>query len=291
MIIDTFPFNKDFNALEIRYEELKEVVDLFVASESMFTHSGLKKDLHLSKAIDVLGKMEDKLVVLPSRKKPLTRNPRTREMLQRQEITKYLRSLDLLPTDLIIHSDCDEIPRASVIRELSRIEKEVDALLELDNYANYLNAQDGVWLRGRVQSWGKFRSIQHMRADIFIHNSANHRRHNLPVMRLTDFWSTRRFPLNRLPEFIRVNTLQIYQNAGWHFNNLFSEDEIIRKIESSCHTEWNTFEVRRNAIVNFKNAADIYTGKSHEIVEIDSSFPACIQKDIRKWSKFIFANI
>lgn len=43
MIIDTFPFNKDFAALEIRIEELKGVVDIFVASESAYTHSGHAK--------------------------------------------------------------------------------------------------------------------------------------------------------------------------------------------------------------------------------------------------------
>ncbi len=288
MIIDTFPFNRDFNALEIRYEELNKVVDLFIASEASFTHSGLKKDLHLSNASDVKRIMGDKLIILASNKKRFTRNPRTREMLQRQEITKYLKSLNLRPSDLIIHSDCDEIPRASVIQELSRSAGEVDALLVLDNYANYLNTKDGVWSRGRVQSWSKFRSIQKMRADIFIHNSASHRRHNMPVMRLTDFWSSRRFPFNRLPEFIKINPLQVFGSAGWHFNNLFSEDEIIRKIESSCHTEWNTLEIRANALHNFKNASDIYTGKKHEIVEIDTTFPLFVQENRRRWSKFIF---
>ncbi|CAN2170189.1 Glycosyl transferase, family 17 [Candidatus Nanopelagicaceae bacterium] len=288
MIIDTFPFNRDFNALEIRYEELKNTVDLFIASEAAFTHSGIPKELHLTNAFELRRMMGKQLVVLAAKKKPLTRNPRTREMLQRQQITTYLKSLRLSDSDLIIHSDCDEIPRASIVKELSFQKSPVDAILELDNYANYLNARDGVWSRGRIQSFGQFRSIQHMRADIFIKAASKYRRHRLPFMRLTDFWSSKRFPFNVLPEFIRGADIQIVENAGWHFNNLIDESEIVQKIESSCHVEWNTEDVRINALSNYRNAADIYTGQKHQIVEIDETFPSYILLNQDRWKRFIF---
>lgn len=288
MIIDTFPFNKDFNALEIRYEELKNTVDFFVASESAFTHSGLPKELHLTNAVEVRSKMGEQLVVLGSRKKPLTNNPRTREMLQRQEITRYLKTIDLNPFDLIIHSDCDEIPRASVVNELVRREEPVNVILELDNYANYLNARDGIWSRGRVISKSEFRTIQHMRADIFIRKASEFRRHRLPVMRLTDFWSSKRFPFNYLPEVVSLRNFEVISKGGWHFNNLMQESEIIQKIESSCHTEWNTSEVRKNAINNYRKASDIYTGHKHEIVAIDNTYPRYIVENLEKWEPYIF---
>ena len=291
MIIDTFPFNKDFNALEIRYEELKNVVDMFVVSESVFTHSGISKELHLQNATGVRNKMGSQLVVLTSRKRVFTKNPRTREMLQRQEITRFLKGLNLKPLDLVIHSDCDEIPRASIVRQVAQSNAEIDALLELDNYANYLNTKDGFWQRGRIQSWNKFRSIQHMRADIYIHNSASNRRHQLPVMRLTDFWSPKRYPLNKFPELIKINTLQVFKNAGWHFNNLIDEESIIEKIESSCHVEWNTPEVRAKAIHNYKNALDIYTGAKHKVISIDETYPRHVVENIDRWSQFIFPTI
>ena len=288
MIIDTFPFNKDFNALEIRYQELKDVVDLFIASESSFTHSGLSKELHLTKKNPMKDLMGKQLVILASTKNPRTKNPRTREMLQRQEITKYLRKLELNSRDLIIHSDCDEIPRASVISELVANSEPVDAILELDNYANFINARDGFWPRGRIQSFIHFRSIQHMRADIFVQQAFSSRRHNLPFMRLTDFWSTKRFPLNMLPQYVAQRNLPIIKRAGWHFNNLFDENEIIEKIESSCHTEWNTEEVRASALANYRNARDIYTGSKHFISEIDDEYPSSITSNLDRWSTFIF---
>ena len=288
MIIDTFPFNKDFNALEIRYEELKDVVDLFVVSESAFTHSGMKKDLHLKNATGLRNKIGPQLVVLSCNKRPLTKNPRTREMLQRQEITRFLKRLNLKPLDLVIHSDCDEIPRASIIQDIALSNLEADYLLEFDNYANFLNARDGFWRRGRVQSWNRFRSIQHMRADIFIQKAADQRRHKLPLMQLTDFWSPKRFPLNKFPEFVKINPLKVIQNAGWHFNNLIDEDAIIEKIESSCHVEWDTPEVKARAIQNYRNASDIYTGAKHAVIEIDESFPNCVTSNLQRWSHFIF---
>ncbi len=292
MIIDTFPFNKDFNALEIRYEELKDTVDLFVASEASFTHSGIPKELYLTNAPEIRKIMGRQLVVIAAKKKPLTRNPRTREMIQRQEITKYLKTLRLSKTDLIIHSDCDEIPRATIVKDLKSRKTSVDVILELDNFANYLNAKDGVWPRGRIQSFSHFRSIQHMRADIFIFKAAKHRRHRLPFMRLTDFWSSKRYPFNALPEFIKVKELQILEKSGWHFNNLIDESEIIQKIESRSHVEWNTEAVRMNAILNYKNGRDIYTGAKHEIVEIDSTYPKCVVENITRWKRFIFdANL
>jgi hypothetical protein len=288
MIIDTFPFNKDFNALEIRYQELKDVVDLFIASESPLTHSGLSKELHLSNNNPMKDLMGKQLVVLASTKNPRTQNPRTREMLQRQEITKYLKKIKLNSKDLIIHSDCDEIPRASVISEMAAKSVPVDVILELDNYANYINARDGVWPRGRIQSFVYFRSIQHMRADIFVQKAFSHRRHNLPFMRLTDFWSSKRFPFNMLPEYVSNRNLPLIKNAGWHFNNLIEEHEIIEKIESSCHTEWNTKEVKASAIYNYRNAMDIYTGSKHFICEIDDSYPKSITSNLVRWSPFIF---
>lgn len=287
MIIDTFPFNKDFNALEIRFEELRGTVDLFVASESAFTHSGLPKELHLTNASNIQRLMGKQLRVLALTKSPTTRNPRTREMIQREQITKFIRTLDLESHDLISHSDCDEIPRASVLHELDCRDELVDVILNLDNYANYLNMKDGTWPRGRVQSYNNFRSIQKMRADIFIAKAGDNRRHNLPFMRLTDFWSSRRYPFYLIPEYIKFQPLEIIERAGWHFNNLISEDEILQKIESSCHIEWNTPEVRAKAIENYRNGRDIYTGQAHLKVELDQHYPQCITANPSRWLPYI----
>jgi len=291
VIIDTFPFNRDFKALEIRFNELIEVVDLFVVSESWFTHSGKKKPLYLKENINRLDmKIQNKLVVLSDEKTHIVKNPRIREMIQRERISKFLREIDLSSTDLILHSDCDEIPRATtlLVLDLKSSDTNVDAILELDNYANYLNLSSGKWLRGRVQSFSLYKGIQNMRKDIFLFQAGAQRRHSLPFIRVPDFWTTRRFGLHLIPSKFEKLDLQIVPNAGWHFNNLFLKNEIIKKIENSSHVEWNTDRVRDRAIKNFESGCDIYTGMKLSVVKIDETFPKYITSNLDQWAQYIY---
>ena len=50
-VFDCFSFWKEFVALEIRLEELWDVVDYFIIIESKYTHSGEEKKFHLSENI------------------------------------------------------------------------------------------------------------------------------------------------------------------------------------------------------------------------------------------------
>jgi beta-1,4-mannosyl-glycoprotein beta-1,4-N-acetylglucosaminyltransferase len=291
MIIDTFLFNKDFNALEIRLNELYDAVDLFVISESTFTHSGKKKPLYLRENFyQIDNKFRNKLSLLSDSSKQLVKNPRIREMLQRERISKYLRTLNLDPKDLISHSDCDEIPRATTLLDLKMksSESKIDAILELKNFANHINLSAGVWVRGRVQSYSIYKGIQNMRKDIFLFNSASQRRHSIPLIRIPDFWTTRRFGFHAIPNIYRKPNLLVISNAGWHFNNLFPKEEIIKKIESSCHVEWNTDAVRQKAIDNFDAGRDIYTGVQYKIVNIDKNYPAYITDNPERWVDYVF---
>lgn len=291
MIVDTFPFNKDFNTLKIRLNELFEVVDLFIASESRFTHSGRRKPLFLSENFkDIDKNFQKKLVVLSDNTKHIVINPRIREMIQREGISKYLGDFNLKNEDLISHSDCDEIPRAKTLEflALKSKNKPINALLELRHFHNYLNLTSGTWLRGRVQSFSLFKGIQNMRKDIFLFMAASQRRHPLPIIRIPDFWTTRRFGIHFLPSKFTISNLEVIRDAGWHFNNLFLEEDIIYKIKSSSHFEWNKETILENAVKNLKDGRDIYTGEKYSPVKIDETFPSYITNNINRWSKFIF---
>lgn len=290
MIIDSFPFNKDFLALEIRLNELYDLVDLFIACESNVTHSGLRKPLYLSEN-EEFQKRFKKLKVLVKEKSYFVSNSRIREMLQRQHITKFLKELNLNQSDVIIHSDCDEIPRSSVIKNIikSNESSNINFLLELDAFANKLNLYSGKWVRARVQSYKLFKSIQHMRQDIFIRDAIKQKRFTAPILRISDFYTTRRFGLHKIPINVRnYKPPIVVNNAGWHFNNLMPENEIIYKIENSSHIEWNTEIIRKNAINNFRTGRDIYTGEKMQVVQIDESFPLYVSNNKGYWKKFIF---
>jgi beta-1,4-mannosyl-glycoprotein beta-1,4-N-acetylglucosaminyltransferase len=96
MIIDTFLFSDDFNALKIRLKELSEVVNLFIISESKYTFSGKRKELYLTENLSQLGEYSKKIVIVKNTRKHLTLIPWTREHRQRQLITKYLKKSNLI---------------------------------------------------------------------------------------------------------------------------------------------------------------------------------------------------
>lgn len=286
MIIDTFMFDKDFAALKIRLAELYDTVDLFIISESSYSHSGIVKPLNLTENLLLFSKYIDKILILTDTRKHLTKNPRIREQIQRNIITKQIKKMEFKSGDLIIHSDCDEIPRASVIQSLTS--KDTNAVLQFNNYANYLNLSDGIWERCRVISFKNFNSIQALRQDIFIRSAYDSRRIRWPFLWIPDFFTTRRFYLNFFPKFISFPNLEVIFNAGWHFNNLFPPSVIITKITNSSHVEWNTHKVRSSAMENYSQGRDIYTGKKFKLENIDESYPECVFTNIQEWQDFIF---
>lgn len=292
MIIDTFPFNKDFNALKIRLNELYDVVDLFVIAECSYTHTGKRKPLYLSQKMDMYAEFSDKIKIVSSSKNYFTTNPRIRESRQRQLITRYLNKMRLTESDLIIHSDCDEIPRRSIIEKIAKAKTSCNIILELDMFSTRLNLYDSLWARGRVVSGDNYRSIAKLRQDIFLYNNYDLRRYNLPLIRVPDFWTHKYYWLWMFPQFVRAKpNLQVVKNAGWHFNNLFPLDQIIEKVEAGSHYELNTEEVKTNLIRYHSLGREIYTGRQLKIVPIDETYPEIVRQDLISWSDFIYKSI
>jgi hypothetical protein len=128
--------------------ELGDTADLILVSESRFSHSGRIKPLYLENNLDFVGKYRDKVILVNPEPEKSFKNPRFQEIYQREAITKYIFSNNLASGNFIIHSDCDEIPRAAVIRDLMDRSNTGSYLLELNNYANALNLSDGKWQRG-----------------------------------------------------------------------------------------------------------------------------------------------
>ena len=288
MIIDTFSFNKDFNALKIRLSELYDVVDLFVVAESAYTHSGKKKPLHLSENIHNFSKFSSKIKIVSNKRKYLTINPRIREARQRELITRYLKSINLTKHDLIIHSDCDEIPRGKIIADIKKNNTTCNILLELSAYSTRLNLYEGQWTRARVVSGDLFKSIAKLKQDIFLFSNLDLRRHNFPLIRISDFFSHRYFGLWNLPQIVwRKPDITVIKNGGWHFNNLFPLDQIIEKIESSSHQELNTKEIKAKVLEHYKAGQDVYTGRQYKPVPLDQSFPQCITENLPEWADYI----
>ena len=112
MIIDCFPFFNELDLLEVRLNELKDVVDMFVITESTHTFSGIDKPLHF---IDNKERFKGFNIVYTVYKPDKKLTPAEYEVLQKQF------NLDVAfgmaePGDIIMHGDVDEIPNAAVVR-------------------------------------------------------------------------------------------------------------------------------------------------------------------------------
>lgn len=138
-VFDLFPFFNELDVLEIRLNELDPIVDCFVICESEETYGGDKKPRYLQDNFARFAAFRHKIVhiVLPKlypqySKGTLHQNVpgakasdirtlgREREAYQRDQILDpFLKRCNPQDDDLVIFSDCDEIPsRAAVERIL-----------------------------------------------------------------------------------------------------------------------------------------------------------------------------
>lgn len=115
MIIDACLFFNELDLLELRLSELAAVVDRFVIVEANRTHKGTLKPLYFAENHARFAQWEDKIVhvvcALPGDEGiPAIRR---REMMQRNAILQGVKNCQ--DDDVILISDCDEIPRAHLI--------------------------------------------------------------------------------------------------------------------------------------------------------------------------------
>ena len=112
-IYDGFMFFNELELLEIRLNELDQVIDKFILVESPVTHSGNPKPLYYQENAHLFKKFHDRIihvVYIP----PDTQDSWVREKGQRDAIR--LGVPELKDGDFVIISDADEIPSAESIK-------------------------------------------------------------------------------------------------------------------------------------------------------------------------------
>jgi beta-1,4-mannosyl-glycoprotein beta-1,4-N-acetylglucosaminyltransferase len=208
MIVNAFIFYNELDLLEIRLNELKDVVDLFVLVESTQTFAGKPKPLfyllNQERFYDFSHRIQHVVVTdMPHS----GANRWAREMWQRDCIRRGLPALT--SSDWIMVTDADEIPRADVVARLPAIGKHWQGTgldwcrLKLDMY--YYSYEQ------RISSeW----SIAAHRGHVFTTGAEAHGRQK------------------DCPLYI--------ENGGWHFSYLGSPTDIRTKLESFSHSEYDT---------------------------------------------------
>jgi len=155
-IYDCFTFNNELDILEIRLNELYDVVDRFIIVEALKTHSNRSKELCFHNNLKRFEKFLHKITYLVVESFPYTDSWGI-ERYQRDYIMKGLEGCK--DNDIIIISDVDEIPRYERIKEY----KLEDGLctFEQDLFYYYLNCKaiDQVWRWSKILPYSTLKKM------------------------------------------------------------------------------------------------------------------------------------
>jgi beta-1,4-mannosyl-glycoprotein beta-1,4-N-acetylglucosaminyltransferase len=288
-VYDCFRFNGEFRVLEIRLNELWDVVDKFIIMESSYTHTGGLKKFTLDDTWSDYDKYKEKIIIVRSKKNRKRWTSVHREYVQRAELDRGIKRVKANPQDLIIISDVDEIPRHSIIEELKK--SPINCQLEVDVYIRHINLYFHKWNHIRIIPYSEFKGNKKALRDIWISKTFNYRRFPfIPILRINDYFSVNWW--DRKIGFISLfkeYPLPVITNAGWHFTQLMTFDEIVKKMSTNSHPEiaQTSIETIKKQIKNREAAHVSARSLRGTIIPIDDSFPSFVLKNLDKFEEFI----
>lgn len=244
-VYDCFTFYNEFDLLEIRLNELNDVVDTFVLVEANRSFQGKKKPLYFNENKDRFKKFLHKIEHVIVDDFPATDSNWEREHFQRNAIARGLKNCK--DNDIIMISDIDEIPRSNVIARYNPNHGIVNMAQDLYYYYFNCRCHDN-WVQPKILTYAILKTttpeeVRHLHGKVV-----------LPLM----------------------------DNAGWHFSYLGNADWIINKIESFSHTEYNTdeFKNKEHVLNCIANGKDLFKRFDPTFIEIDESFPRYVKSNL-----------
>jgi beta-1,4-mannosyl-glycoprotein beta-1,4-N-acetylglucosaminyltransferase len=282
MVYDCFIFYNELDLLEIRLNELNNVVDKFVLVEASRTFQNNPKPFFFEDNKERFAKFLDKIIHIKITKYPFfipiinPFSPWKLEFFQRDSILKGLVNCNL--DDVVLISDVDEIPNSIVLKQ--SLDKGISKIygLKMDMFMYFLNnkliyeegsnmtkeeAKDGIWHCTALLPYKLLKKRPHKLRKI--------------IMR------TKR----------RGEVYEIIANAGWHFTYVGGVEKIIQKLEAFSHSEFNLneFKDERNILKLIKDGKDLF-GRDieFEIVDEDYKFPKYLKskEGLDKFKDFFY---
>ena len=255
-IFDCITFYDENLITNARFEILNDVVDYHVVCESKYDHSGNKKKLNFEL---INKKFENKILYLVMNEPfPNPINQWDNERIQRDYLFKGIENAD--PEDIILFSDSDEIPNPKKLENFYLSKKFAIFFQKFFTYKiNIFNSYESPWEGTRAIKKKNLKGFNYLRKKVL---SKNIKKNFL------------RFDLEK--------NIQIIQDGGWHFNNLYSLERLSKKIQISPHQEFNKKEFYEKIKIKEKieNLEDLYgKGYMYEKLELDDSYPIFILKN------------
>ena len=256
-VVDCFTFYNELDLLEIRLNELDEVVDNFVIVEAEKTHQNNTKPLYYQEASDEprFKKWKDRIINVVVPASSFTEDTWFNENNQFRAIREGLSEFS--QDDLIMIGAADEIPNKNRFKEV-REKLQVPMCFHQKLYFFYLNtlyATNGsaIWPGTIIQK------LSQIPEDII------------------QLISTR----PALPPIL---------DGGWHFSFLKKNEQILKKIKSFAHQEFNTADLAnlRSIEKKINLGVDIFDRPyQYKNIQLDETFPKYILENKFKFKDWI----
>tara|TARA_B110000914_G_C15396300_1_gene414943 strand:- start:121 stop:924 length:804 start_codon:yes stop_codon:yes gene_type:complete len=254
---DCFQYFNEDHVLDLRFNILNDKVDYFVISESTKTHQGKEKKLNFNINNFKRFKHKIKYIVADYKKEIDFENhiggESPVEQHQRNCLSEGL--IEANDNDLIILSDSDEIPDLTKLNQIKSNTKFTAFSQMMFMYKlNLQNLNENKWIGSKMSL-----------------------KKNFPMPQVLRNLKFKKYPFWRFDK-IKLQTIE----GGWHFSYLQKPSDIVKKIKSFSHGEFN-----RNNFIDEKkieekiiNNEDIFErGYKLKKIEIDKTFPNYILKN------------
>ena len=263
-IFDCITFYDENLITNARFEILNEVVDHHIICESIYDHSGNKKEINFEL---INNKFKDKIFHLVlSEPFPNPINQWDNERIQRDYLFKGIQNAK--PNDIILFSDSDEIPDPKKLKNFQLNKKFAIFFQKFFTYKiNILNKHESPWEGTRAVRRKDLKGFNYLRKKVLSKNMKKN--------------------------FLRIDLekdIEIIHDGGWHFNNLYSLEKLSQKIKISPHQEFNkkTFYQKEKIKEKIENLQDLYgKGYVYEKLMLDDSFPTFIKENRNLFKDYI----
>ena len=263
-IYDCFQYFDEDHMVDLRLNILDQYVDYFVISESTKTHQGKDKKINFDIKKFSKFKKKIKFIVADYNESINFKNhiggESPIEQHQRNSLIKGIE--DASSEDLIILSDSDEIPDLTKLNEIKNNKKIIAFSQKMFMYKiNLQNIDESNWIGSKITMKKNITTMQNLR--------------NLKF---------KKYPFWRIDKY-NLQTIK----GGWHFSFLQTPDQILNKIKSFSHGEFNINNINEKIIEEkiLKNEDILGRGITLKKTPLDSSYPSYILENKEKFSKWI----
>jgi len=263
-ILDCMTFFDNNFMFRIRYNTLVDFVDYFIVCESLYDHKGKPKKKNFVWRQEY---KKDKIkYFLLEKPFPNNSNPWKNQAIQREFLLSCTDFAN--PEDYIFFSDPDEIPKPEIFKDF-RLNKKYGIFLQnCFNYKfNLFNKYESPWEGTRVAKKKNLKSIDFMRQKVL--------KKNLKY------------------NFFRIDkekNIQIFYDAGWHFSDVMTVDQISLKLKTFAHVEFSNEKFSSKEVIKKKidNLEDLFgRGHKYEVLKLNDNFPKYILEHRNEFHEFI----